>query len=287
MKNNKKTIIDILKKYTDIDKNFLNDLFSNFKLTDLEQESYDFDFTDIKVAKWLDIDIQTLKDRLRSKYKKRSNEELQYIEKYDYIRVRNGKNITYKITFICFENLAMQTRTENGEMIRYYFSKIREFIQINQSIIYQALDHKNKLNKIIKEAKNNGKNFFYIIAIDDRYNDIVKIGHTIDIIKRLRNYNVGRIKEVDLKYFALVRHPLLIENCLKSELNNKKIFENREIFNISPNKLKKMIDYCYCKYVSSKKNENLYKEISDLLGLYAYTKDKIHIKPYIIIGKNI
>ena len=80
MKNNNKTIIDILKKYTDIDKNFLNDLFSNFKLTDLEYESYDFDFTDKKVAKWLDIDIQTLKDRLRSKYKKRTNEELQYIE---------------------------------------------------------------------------------------------------------------------------------------------------------------------------------------------------------------
>ena len=57
MKNNNKTIIDILKKYTDIDKNFLNDLFSNFKLTDLEYESYDFDFTDKKVAKWLDIDI--------------------------------------------------------------------------------------------------------------------------------------------------------------------------------------------------------------------------------------
>ena len=72
MKNNKKTIIDILKKYTDINKIFLNDLFSNFKLTDLEQESYDFDFTDKKVAKWLDIDIQTLKDRLRSKYKKKN-----------------------------------------------------------------------------------------------------------------------------------------------------------------------------------------------------------------------
>ena len=96
MKNNKKTIIDILKKYTDIDKNFLNDLFSNFKLTDLEQESYDFDFTDIKVAKWLDIDIQTLKDRLRSKYKKRSNEELQYIEKYDmFLKFSNAnKNLS-------------------------------------------------------------------------------------------------------------------------------------------------------------------------------------------------
>ena len=46
-----------------------------------------------------------------------------------------------------------------------------------------------------------------------------------------------------------------------------------------------MIDYCYCKYVSSKKNDKLYKEISDLLGLYAYTKDKVNIKPYVIIGK--
>jgi len=54
---NKKSIIDILKKYTDINKKFLNDLFKNFKLTNLEYESYDFDFTDKKVAKWLDIDL--------------------------------------------------------------------------------------------------------------------------------------------------------------------------------------------------------------------------------------
>jgi hypothetical protein len=32
-----------------------------------------------------------------------------------------------------------------------------------------------------------------------------------------------------------------------------------------------------------KKNEQLYKNISDLLGLYSYTKNKIHIKPYVII----
>ena len=150
---NKKSIIDILKKYTDINKKFLNDLFKNFKLTNLEYESYDFDFTDKKVAKWLDIDLQTLRDRLRSKYIKRTNDkELQYIENYDYIRLKDGKNVKYKITYTCFENLAMQTRTYNGEMIRYYFSKLREFIQTNQSIIYQALDHNQKLMKIKKEA---------------------------------------------------------------------------------------------------------------------------------------
>ena len=270
MKNNNKTIIDILKKYTDIDKNFLNDLFSNFKLTDLEYESYDFDFTDKKVAKWLDIDIQTLKDRLRSKYKKRTNEELQYIENYDYIRIRNGKNITYKITFICFENLAMQTRTEKGEMIRYYFSKLREFIQINQSIIYQALDNKNKLNKIIKEAKNNGKNFFYIIAIDDRYNDIVKIGHTTDIIKRLRNYNVGRIKDIDLKFLAIVDNQKDVENCMKINLEKYRYIKRREIYKVDNNILEQILNNCKC--------ENSY-----LCNMIEYLKNKVNIKPYIII----
>jgi hypothetical protein len=34
------------------------------------------------------------------------------------------------------------------------------------------------------------------------------------------------------------------------------------------------INECYCKYVSKQQNEELYKEISDLLGLYAYTKNK-------------
>jgi hypothetical protein len=38
----------------------------------------------------------------------------------------------------------------------------------------------------------------------------------------------------------------------------------------------------YSKYIL---NEELYKEIADLLGLYAYSKDKVHIKPYVIIDK--
>ncbi len=142
------------------------------------------------------------------------------------------------------------------------------------------------INTLLKKSVDFFNNeSIYFIAIDERNPNILKLGRTTDIVKRLRNYNVGRIKEVDLKYFALVRDPLLIENCVKSVLEKNKVFENREIFNISPTKLKKMIDYCYCKYVSSKKNDKLYKEISDLLGLYAYTKDKINIKPYVVIGK--
>ena len=36
-----------------------------------------------------------------------------------------------------------------------------------------------------------------------------------------------------------------------------------------------------------KKSKDLYEELSTLLGLYAYTKDKTNIKPYIIIGNEL
>ena len=98
-----------------------------------------------------------------------------------------------------------------------------------------------------------GYNSIYFFAVDDRKHDILKVGRTKDIVQRLRNYNVGRIKEVELKYFALVTNTLLIERCIKIALKSNQVFENKEIFKVEPKLLKKVIDDCYCKYVSSKK----------------------------------
>jgi hypothetical protein len=135
--------------------------------------------------------------------------------------------------------------------------------------------------------KYRGYDSIYFFAADERNPDLLKVGKTKDIVLRLRNYNVGRIKEVELKYFALVKNSLLIEKCIKLKLKANQVFENKEIFRVEPKTLKKVIEECYCKYVSSKKNEEMYEDISHLLGLYAYTKDKVHIKPYVVIGKKL
>lgn len=63
-------------------------------------------------------------------------------------------------------------------------------------------------------------------------------------------------------------------------LQNNQVSNNEELFNITPQKLKKIIDECFSNYVSTKENEKLYEEVANLLGLYAYTKDEIHIKLY-------
>ena len=65
------------------------------------------------------------------------------------------------------------------------------------------------------------------------------------------------------------------------------MFYNKEIYHTNPKIIKNIITECYCKHVPQNKNKELYEEIANLLDIYAYIKDKINIKPYIIIGKNI
>jgi hypothetical protein len=269
------TFIKLLKTHTTIDKKFIDTFFSKFKVGG----ELNFDIKDTDVAKYLGIALTTLRKRLLNIFSKTKR----YIEKVDYIKINTGKttSVTYMLNYQCFEKLAMSGDSVKSEDIREYFVKLREFLVEHQHIIYQSIENKKKLNKYSKFES------IYFFAVDERKTNFFKVGRTIDIINRLRNYNVGRIKEVDLKYFAVVKNSLLIEKCIKSSLKSKQVFDKKEIFHTTPENIKKIIDKCYCKYVSKKENDELYRELSDLLGLYAYSKDKVNIKPYIIIGEDL
>ena len=183
------------------------------------------------------------------------------------------------INYQCFERLAMSGDSEESETIRNYFVKLREFITDNQQLIYQAMTNKDDLRKYV------GYECIYFFAADERKNNQLKVGSTKDIIDRLRNYNVGRVNEVDLKYLAIVKNRILIEDCIKAKLKDKQLYKNREIYEINPKKLKKVIKECYCNYVTKKENNTMYEELSQLAGLYGYIKGKKSIKPYIAISK--
>lgn len=265
----------LLKKYTDIDVEFINTFFKKFKIGG----ELNFDIKDIDVAKYLGITLHNLRKRLSNEFSKTNR----FIENVDFIKVSTGttSGVNYMMNYPCFEKIAMSGDSEESEDVRMYFVKLRQFLVENQKIIQQALENKNELNKF------NGFEAIYFFVIDERNPDIFKIGRTIDIVKRLRNYNVGRTHEVNLKYYAVVKNNLLIEKCMKVRLKKNKITEKKEIYKVEPKTIKKIIDECYCKYVSKKDNDKLYKELSDMLGIYAYTKDKKNIKPYIIIGQDL
>lgn len=271
MPNKDSIFIKLLKKHTNIDIKFIDIFFKRFKIGG----ELDFDIKDKDVAEYLDITIDNIRRRLQNRYTK----EKKFIENVDFIKIKTGKTsgMVYMINYQCFEKIAMSGDTKQAEIVRIYFIKLREFIVTNQKLIFQAIENKTDLERY------RGYDAIYFFVVDKRKPWIHKVGRTNDIIQRLRNYNIGRIKEVDLKYFALVKNPILIEKCIGFKLDKTRVIPHREIYAVEPKKLKKIIKECYCKYVSKQQNEELYKEISDLIGLYAYTKDKINYKPYVII----
>lgn len=184
------------------------------------------------------------------------------------------------LNYECFENLAMTGDTEKANEVRLYFIKLRKFIRDNQHLIYQAIENKKKLHKY------KGFDTIYFFAVK-KHSNIFKIGKSKNIVKRLSNYNVGRIYEVDLHYLALVKNKDLIENCMKESLHKFQKIKNKEIYEVDPKTIKNIAYKCYKQNVSYKDNEDLYEEISNLMGMYVYIKNNPDVKPYVIIGKDI
>ena len=272
VKNN--SFVKLLKKYTNIDIDFIDTFFKNFKI----DEELNFYIFDVDASKYLGIKINSLRERLQNK----KTVHKQFIENVDYIKVKTGKTsgITYMLNYSCFEKLAMSGNSDKSEIIREYFVKLRLFMFENQNNIYQAMQNKETLKKYSRYES------IYFFAGDERI--ILKNGKPNNIINKLNNYNIGRITDdINLKYFVIIKNNILIKKFINECFKHKKTSTNKEIISIASENIKKIIDDIYCKHTSKKENEELYEELSELLGLYSYVKGKVNIKPFIIIGGNL
>jgi hypothetical protein len=269
----KPLFVELLKKHTSIDPNFIDKFFTRFT----PSEELDFHIKDTDAADYLNLQLKTLRKRLLNKYSK----AIMFMERVDYIKINTGnkREVTYMLNYQCFERLAMNGNTQEAETVRMYFVKLREFLTENRMTIFQAMENNEDLKKY------QGLECIYFFALDERKQEIFKIGRTIDVLKRLRNYNVGRIKEVELKYLAVVSDAKLIEKCMKENLQQYQYLENHEVYKVKPEVIKRIVNKCYCKHTTKAEHNALYEQLGHLLGLYAYTKGKKNIHPFVVIDK--
>lgn len=271
--DNNDNFIKLLKKNTTIDKKFIDIFFKNFRM------AYDLEFhIDIEdIAKYLKTSVQTIKDRLKNVYAQNIN----YMEKVDYIKIRQGKEIKYYVTYTCFENLAMQGTSSKSVEVRAYFIELRLFIMENKDLLYQTIENKKKMLKNFSSFES-----IYFFAVDKKETKF-KIGRTKNIIQRLNTYNTGRIYEVDIKYYAVVKNMKRIENCVKEHIKSKRLVKRKEIYEISKEELKSIIHNCYKCNVSKEEHAELIRNLGALCDLYFFCKDHTKLQPCVIIGSEI
>ena len=265
--------VKLLKTYTSIDDDFIQEFLLDFKIN---QEADKFHIIDQKVADYLSINVLTLRRRLQNTYTK--NNTPIFVENVDYIKVKRSANssaVSYVLNFATFERISMSGTTEKAETIRLYFSQLRKFLHDHSSLIDQAICRNRDDLKRYEVFET-----IYFFAASERS---FKVGRSGKIVKRIRDYNVGKIEDPELKYVALLRNSVLIERLIKKKLKPFESIRNGEIYEIEPENIKKIINECYKLSVEEKTHRNLLEEIAELTGFYSYVKDKKTIKPYVVI----
>jgi predicted helicase len=138
LKDNNNDFIELLKKHTNINKDFINTFFKEFKIG----EELEFHIKDSDVAKYLGVEINTIRRRLNNTFSKNIN----FIENIDFIKVKcNSYGMTYMINYQCFERLATSSDSEKSKTIRIYFIKLREF----KKLLYQSIENYDHLKRYI------------------------------------------------------------------------------------------------------------------------------------------
>lgn len=239
---------DFLKKFTAIPGKFIDEYYKFYELC----ETNKFGISIELLVKYLGISSQTrLETRLRESFK----------HNVDYVIIREKQKLTkgikdahYMLSFETFEKICMNSSTKKGQEFRDYFVMLRQFIDYYKEHIADKLMALTQTNK-----------FMYILAVNKKSN-IMKLGRTANMRKRLQSYSTGKLSHPDVKFIMIVEDDKRVEKCAKLFAKMFQYKANKELYKLQADNLKRIVFNC----------ANMEKDVINILE-----KDK-SLKTYII-----
>lgn len=217
---------EFLIKFTAVPKKFIDSYYKFYELC----ENNKFGIPIKNVIVYLGITNQDkMEERIRNNYKLN----------IDYVIIRENqksmrgiKDAHYMLAFETFEKICMNSSTKKGQQFRDYFVMLRQFIDYYKQYIT------DKILELTQTSK-----FIYILAVNKTSN-ILKLGRTGDMRKRLQTYSTGKEKHPDVKFIMIVEDDKRVEKCAKLFATAYQYKANKELYKIHNNKLKKIIFNC-------------------------------------------
>ena len=214
---------EFLKTYTQISNEFIDEYYKFFDLC--EKDTYGID-AELVIDYLGFTNSDSFYERLRNNYILRSD----YIIKRKIQKLQKNKtDIKYYLSFDCFEDICMLSRTKKGQVVREYLLSLRKFLN------YYKTHFANNINKLAKSKK-----YVYIILVDKNKN-IQKFGRTFNIQKKLHSYASGKEKHPDIKYILIVDEAKGVEELSKIFINKYKFKNKRELYKIDFDVLKSLV----------------------------------------------
>ena len=231
----KLAITDVVKLFTNVPAKFVDDFFSLYD-RDTGQGEFVIDLS--RLAKWLKVEKNVLRKTLVHSYK----------TGVDYIESKvPQENVPHRsivmITPDCMKRVCMRSRSLKAESVRTYFIEIEEFIvTYNDQIVDGIMRDVEKVALYnMKHPSKDGPGYMYIFQAAK---NLIKLGYTEDLKRRIIAYNTGRAKDIEMLYVYRVERRKEVERCVKGFLEGKRFKKRREIYHIDWQVVQKLIQGC-------------------------------------------
>jgi phage anti-repressor protein len=230
---------EFLIKFTAVPERFINEYYKFYELCEKETFGISLEM----IAKYLTIEsIKNFKTRIRESY----TINLDYVIIRDMKKLTKGiTDATYMLSFETFEKVCMSSTTKKGQMFRDYFVMLRKFIDYYKQHIADKILELTQTNK-----------FIYILTVNKKSN-LLKLGRTGNIRKRLQAYSTGKEKHPDIKYIMIVEDDKRVEKCAKLFAKANQYKGNKELYKMHNDALKRIVFDC------AKLDKSVIKHMSD------------------------
>lgn len=263
-------ITTFLKNYSLIDNRFIDDFYYFF---DEGKNEYDFSIKLELISNWLEARKDHLKRLLVSNFTK----DVDYIEMRRKGTGRGKSNCVHVIlSYECAKLLCMISKCEKATMVRNYYIELEKLIIAYKDNIVNDLNNQLGINDANRQVihENNGIGTIYVLKVDD---EVRKIGRTIDLKKRMKMYNVGKINELPIVYVYRTKNINEVEKCVKKNLDSYRVkkHKNNELFKIDDDFIKDTLIYCNKSSIKVRENRKLLKTSKDKNWLIIIDKESI------------
>ena len=238
----KLSFLSFLQKYTLINNSFIKDFYKLFNEETIEINNiFIIDYR--LLMKWLNLQSKKgFTETLKNSYKV----NVDYIIKLENKKGNGGKKKKiYFLTTDAAKRFCLMTKSKKGESVRTYFLELEKTLFKYQNYIIKGLENKiKKLENNQKSQINPKKGVIYVIRALNNNATLYKIGKTINLKQRMKNYNSGLSDDVEMVMIYETDDIDQVEKCIKVLMKKAQYRKYKEVYKVDIDIIKKSIKDC-------------------------------------------
>jgi hypothetical protein len=243
-------LVTFLKKFSTIPNTFIDDMFAMYNPDTIQTDmAINLD----AVAKWLGVRKDNLMATLKASYASGIDYEVSR-KTNPSIKGKFGGN-SYKLVLLtpdCFKRLCMRSKGKTAEDVRSYFINVESLVMKYRQQMMDGMQHdierleSGRLARGLPRSPPAPEGYIYVLRASAKYDSVVKIGRTRDLVRRLREHSAALADDPQVLFTFRTDDAVAVETCVKGWLKDRQWVRGRykEVFKADLDMVKQLVHGC-------------------------------------------